>query len=172
MGTFAQSRQSAEQQPMRTKVFAFALAVSLIASVAPGWTMPCCRISQLGTIQGSAARHCSMSSEHPVTSPADGTVALIGSVEPGCTMPCCKIPQFGIIQAPAARHCPMLCAQSVTPPAAEVVALTSSNSPALHPLVEVGPAAATIAYIRDLDHNEPPTSSPPALYLLDGAFLI
>jgi hypothetical protein len=77
-----------------------------------------------------------------------------------------------MIQEPAARLCATLCAQPVTPPAAEVVALISSNSPALHPLDEVLPAAVTIAYIRNLDHNEPPTSSPPALYLLAGAFLI
>lgn len=97
---------------------------------------------------------------------------MIGSVESGCTMACCKIPQFGIVQAPTAQRCAMLCAQPVAPPAAVVVALVSSNSPALHPLDEVPPAASTIAYSRDLDHNEPPTSSPPALYLLDGAFLI
>lgn len=172
MRTFMRSDTSAEKRPTRTKVFTFALAVTLIASLAPGGTVPCCRTPQPGTIQGAAARHCSMSSARPVTSPADGVAAMIGSVEPVCTMSCCKIPQFGMIEEPAARHCATLCAQPVTPPAAEVVALISSNSPALHPLDEVPPAAVTITYFRSLDHHEPPTSSPPALYLLAGAFLI
>jgi hypothetical protein len=155
---------------MRTKVFALALAVALVASVAPGCTMPCCRIPQPGTIQASAAGHCPMPGAQPVTPPADGVAALIASVAPGCTMPRCEIPELGIMQAPAARDCPMLCAQPATPPADGVVALMSSHSLAFHPIDEVPPATATIAHISDLDHK-PLTSSPPAVYLLDGAFL-
>lgn len=171
MRTLTRSDTSAEKRPTRTKVLTFALAVTLIASAAPGWTMPCCRIPQLETAQGAATSHCSMSGAHSATSPADGVVALIGSVEPGCTMPCCS-PATRDNSSADRRHCPMLCGQPVAPPAAEVVALISSDSPALHPLDEEPPVAATIVYSRDLDHNEPPTSSPPARYLLDGAFLI
>ncbi len=166
MGTFAQSRKLAEQRPMRTKVFVFALVVALLATVAPGCTMPCCEIPQ-GTIQPSAARHCSMPSAQPVTPATDEVVALVA---PPCAMPCCKIPQMGMIQTPAAQRCPTLCGQ-VTPSTDGVVAPIISDLPALHPIDEVPPATTTPALISDLDHN-PRTSSPPAVYLLDGTFLI
>lgn len=155
---------------MRTKVFVFALVVALIATVAPGCTMPCCEIHQVGTIQPSAARHCSMPSAQPVTPPADEVVALVAGVATACTMPCCKMPQMGMIQSSAAQRCPTLCRQ-VTPSTDGVVAPIISDLPALHPIDEVPPATTTLAHISDLDHN-PLTSSPPAVYLLDGTFLI
>jgi hypothetical protein len=155
---------------MRTNVFAFALVVALIATVAPGCTMPSCEIPQVGTIQPSAARHCSMSSAEPVTPPADEDVALVAGVAPACAMPCCKMPQMGMIQSSAAQRCPTLCGQ-VTPSTDGVVAPIISDLPALHPIDEVPPATTTPAHISDLDHN-PRTSSPPAVYLLDGTFLI
>jgi hypothetical protein len=121
-------------------MFALALAVALIASVAPGYTMPCCKIPQTRTIQTSVPRHCPMHS--------------------------CSIPHR---DDPATND---LCAQPVTPPADGVGAVISSNWPALDPIDEVPPAAATIAHLANLDHKPPTSSSPPAVYLLDGAFLI
>jgi hypothetical protein len=155
---------------MRTKAFVFALVVALIATVAPGGTMPCCEIPKVGTIQPSAVRHCSMPSAQSVTPPADEVVALVAGVAPACTMPCCKTPQMGMIQSPAAQRCPTLCRQ-VTPSTDGVVAPISSDLPALHPIDEVPPATTPLAHISDLGHNTL-TSSRPAVYLLDGTFLI